>query len=273
MQTVHLGHTPAFPHPPGGWQTAQALAGLIASAGEPGFHQTAIACLNTALPLCWWSVYSLHAAHVPTLHLGGSYQAPDHTLQAFRFYADGPWRHDPTFDAARERLVQGGLALTHWHASEIPQRQRSGIYTRHALRERVSLVTLRAGGSLTAINLYRHDQQPAFADAELDLLGLLAPPLLACVDRHLRSLSAAPGPAPADPLEALPRREREVCERLLRGWTHEGVASDLAISAGTVKTYRDRAFERLGIHHRNELFALALRSVGRSGCAAGGLYP
>ncbi len=265
MQTVHLGESRPSPCSPGGWQAAQALAGLIGSAGEAGFDQTAIACLNTALPLCWWSVYSLHPAQAPTQHLGGSYHAPDHTQQAFRFYADGPWRHDPTFDAARERLAQGGLALTHWHASEIPQRHRSGIYTRHALRERVSLVTLPAGGSLTAINLYRQDAQPAFADAELELLSLLAPPLLACVDRHLRSASAVPAAAPAGPLDALPRREREVCERLLRGWTHEGVASDLAISAGTVKTYRDRAFERLGIHHRNELFALALRSVGQAG--------
>ena len=36
------------------------------------------------------------------------------------------------------------------------------------------------------------------------------------------------------------------------------MAVDLGISAGTVKTYRDRAFDRRGIHHRNELFALAL---------------
>lgn len=265
MQTVHLGRTAPSPAAPGAWQTAQALAGLIASAGEPGFDQTAIACLNTALPLCWWSVYSVHALRAPTLHLGGSYRATDHTHEAFRFYADGPWRHDPTFDAARERLAQGEMALTHWHASEIPKRQRSGIYTRHALRERVSLVTLRAGGSLTAINLYRHDAQPAFADTELDLLSLLAPPLLACVDRHLRSLAAAPVTALAGPLDALPRREREVCERLLRGWTHEGVARDLGISAGTVKTYRDRAFERLEIHHRNELFALVLRSTASGG--------
>ena len=60
----------------------------------------------------------------------------------------------------------------------------------------------------------------------------------------------------------LPRREREVCERLLMGWTYDGVAADLGLSAGTVKTYRDRAFERLGIHHRNELFALALAHQG-----------
>ena len=54
------------------------------------------------------------------------------------------------------------------------------------------------------------------------------------------------------------RREREVCERMLKGWTYEGIANDLGISAGTVKTFRDRAFDRLGIHHRNELFALVL---------------
>ena len=62
----------------------------------------------------------------------------------------------------------------------------------------------------------------------------------------------------ADPLKDLPKRESEVCKRPLRGWTYDGVAVDLGISAGTVKTYRDRAFARLGIHHRNELFALAL---------------
>lgn len=61
-----------------------------------------------------------------------------------------------------------------------------------------------------------------------------------------------------NPLKGLPKRESEVCMRLLRGWTYDGLAVDLGISAGTVETYCDRAFERLGIHHRNELFALAL---------------
>jgi len=37
---------------------------------------------------------------------------------------------------------------------------------------------------------------------------------------------------------------------------YEGIANDLGISSAIVKTFRDRAFDRLGIHHRNELFAL-----------------
>ena len=35
-----------------------------------------------------------------------------------------------------------------------------------------------------------------------------------------------------------------------------GIAADLGIKESTVKTYRNRAFDRLGIHFRSQLFAL-----------------
>lgn len=54
----------------------------------------------------------------------------------------------------------------------------------------------------------------------------------------------------------LTARELEVCLRLLRGMTQDGIAADLGLSAATVKTYRNRAFARLDIHHRHQLFAL-----------------
>ena len=53
-------------------------------------------------------------------------------------------------------------------------------------------------------------------------------------------------------------RELDVCARLLVGMTQDGIASDLSLSVPTVKTYRNRAFSRLGIHFRNELFALVM---------------
>jgi DNA-binding NarL/FixJ family response regulator len=37
--------------------------------------------------------------------------------------------------------------------------------------------------------------------------------------------------------------------------TQEGIANDLDLSVTTVKTYRNRAFGRLGIHFKSELFA------------------
>lgn len=57
---------------------------------------------------------------------------------------------------------------------------------------------------------------------------------------------------------ALTTRELAVCLRLLAGMTQDGIASDLGLAPTTVKTYRNRAFARLGIHFRNQLFALML---------------
>ncbi|WP_370590432.1 helix-turn-helix domain-containing protein [Xylophilus sp. ASV27] len=59
---------------------------------------------------------------------------------------------------------------------------------------------------------------------------------------------------------ALTQRERIVCVRMLRGLTLEGIASDLGLALPTVKTYRGRAFARLGIHFRNQLFARVLNA-------------
>jgi DNA-binding CsgD family transcriptional regulator len=142
---------------------------------------------------------------------------------------------------------------------------RQRIYARHGLMERVSLVCPETDGGVLAINLYRGDSQPSFDDDDMDTFRAWGAPLLATMQLHIRltaTINAAKQTAPAAScLQALPRREREVCDRLLRGWTYDGIAADLAISPGTVKTYRDRAFDRLGLHHRNELFALALREV------------
>jgi|GEM_PF-6119555 DNA-binding NarL/FixJ family response regulator len=56
---------------------------------------------------------------------------------------------------------------------------------------------------------------------------------------------------------ALTTQELQVCLRLL-GMTQKGLAADMGLALPTVKTCRDRAFGRLGIHFRSELFALML---------------
>jgi len=243
--------------------SATALAGVIACIGELDFATRGLERLNQALCLGWWSVYQLFDQGPPVMHLSASFGVADGTLESWQAYRSGLYRRDRTFAEAKDVLDGSGQALMHWHAHEMPAPQRAQIYTRHRLRERVSLIHADAQG-LLAVNVYRHEAHPRFNDGEVDLLRALGLPLLACVRRHLQDVAACAKAAPADEsgsvLDGLPRREREVCERLLRGWTHEGVAADLCLSPATVKTYRDRAFERLGIHHRNELFA---RAIGR----------
>ena len=197
-----------------------AVAKVIGCVGQRDFGVSMLNGLNDVLPLCWMSIYSLRVDRPPLFHGGASLRAPDRTTEAFHFYRQGIYLTDQTFDAAKEGLKSGEAAITHCHAREIPEKHRSGIYTRNGLRERASLVRMNDDGSLLAINLYRNERQASFRDADIDVLCRLGEPLFSCVNLHLRLSGAAEADESfrmMDPLKGLPKRESEVCKRLLRG--------------------------------------------------------
>lgn len=238
-------------------EAAGVLPGLIACIGDAQFGQRGIEQLARLLPLGWWTVYRVFDDAPPLLHFGGCLRPEDCVADAFGAYSDGLWRHDRALGGIRERVARGDAVLSHLHALELAPEHRRRVFQRHGLSERLSLSCEDAGGALLSVNLYRHESQAAFSDDERDTLQSLGPVLLSCVLRHL-ALRPQATPAIAA-FATLTKREREVCERLLRGWTHDGIAADLQLAPATVKTYRDRAFDRLGIRLRHELFALALQ--------------
>lgn len=244
------------------WPAQDALSGVVGTIGEPDFGATALAELNRWMPLAWWSVYTLFEDAPPVLHAHGIYGGvPNGTLESWQVYRASLYRRDATFVQARELAATGSTGLVHWDANEIPPEHRSAIYSRHDLRERLSIVTGTERQGLLAINLYRHLAQPALSADAIDAVGQMARPLVACVNRHitLRARQTIGSPL----LDRLTSREKEVCERLLKGWTQDGIAADLGLTPATVKTYRDRAFRRLSIRYRHELFALIAGPEGR----------
>ncbi|MDY0012496.1 MAG: helix-turn-helix transcriptional regulator [Rhodocyclaceae bacterium] len=56
-------------------------------------------------------------------------------------------------------------------------------------------------------------------------------------------------------------RERQVCARILFGLSVHGIALDLGVGEESVATYRKRAYLRLGIGSRHELFRLYIAAV------------
>jgi len=252
--------TPSAP----GHDVAGALVGCIA---RPDFAPRALAALNGALPVAWWTVYRVFDDQPPRLVAQASHAVPDIALDCWRIYRSGVYRDDTHFADACERAGRSGTraVMSHCLAGDFGRAHREQIYRAHSLSERLSLVSAEREGSgaLLAVNLYRHRAQPRFAPAELDRVLAFGSTLLAVVQRHIE-LGGTPQPPTQRLLQICPQlteRELAVCERLLRGVTFEGVAADLQISVPTAKTYRNRAFERLGIHHRNELFGLALQSA------------
>lgn len=240
--------------------TQRALAGLIGAIGDSGFAGGALEALNAPLQAASWSVYRVWRDRAPVLHCSASRGVADTTGDCFRAYQDGLYRRDRSFDRVDAAGAPGHVAVLHMRAEDAPNSDhRERIYRRHGVLERLSVAARDDDGSLLAVNLYHHEHQGPFSGVERERFEAIAPLLMATVKRHLALAERSPSAEPREALQracpALTARELDVCERLLRGWSHDGIAADLGLSVATVKTYRARAFERLGLHFRSELFA------------------
>jgi len=245
------------------------MAQAIGRLGEQGFATDLLPALTPLLPAASWSVYRTGLACPPALFLSASHGVPDTTRACWHAYLAGPYVRDRSLHSEAEGEGEGAsapLQLCHITAREVPQDHRACVYEAHGVAERVSIVEAEGPECIFAVNFYRHQHQRPFSDAQLGDFEAWSPALLALVRKHLQVSPPAPTPVPGpsqpawrERLQALhpglTERELDVCERLLRGYTQDGVAADLGLSLPTVKTYRNRAFARLGIHFRNELFA------------------
>lgn len=234
------------------------VPGLIPALGEKGFGEALLRSLRPSLPVGSFAIY--RTGPRPAIFCSASLGIPDTTRDCWRAYLSGPIRSDRTLRDERAAALRETLHLCHITAREVPPEHRAKVYEAHGVAERVSVVQEEGEGALFALNFYRHAHQRPLSDVQLADFGRVGALLMALArkhvalvprdDAHLRKLRALQ--------PALTARELEVCARLLKGMTQEGVAADLRIALPTVKTYRNRAFARLGIHFRSELFALML---------------
>lgn len=102
------------------------------------------------------------------------------------------------------------------------------------------------------ISLYQEDLMTVQPDQTLSrLVGRLA--LL-----HFDQLRKSDHPAL---LDVLSLRERAVCQGMLAGQKAEEIAAQIGVAPSTVVTYRKRAYGKLGISSRANLFALCREGV------------
>jgi len=233
---------------------------VVPALGDAGFGTCLLDAMAQALPVGSFSVY--RTGPRPAIFVSGSRGVPDTTRDCWRAYLSGPIRHDRTL----RDTGAPPMRVCHITAGEVPAEHRAKVYEVHGVVERVSVVEDEAAGDggLFAVNFYRHIHQRALSDAQIADFGAAGRLLMALARKHVALTCRDEGTALRERLlaqcPALTLREQEVCLRLLRGMTQEGIAADLGVALPTVKTYRNRAFARLGIHFRSELFA---RMLGR----------
>lgn len=88
------------------------------------------------------------------------------------------------------------------------------------------------------------------ANVALSILAKEGQPFLPLVDRIEHKLALR--------FPQLTARERQVCARTIAGWSAEQSAANLGIRPGTVITYRQRAYQRLGFRSAHDFLGLLL---------------
>ncbi|MBR9830288.1 MAG: LuxR family transcriptional regulator, partial [Oceanospirillales bacterium] len=103
------------------------------------------------------------------------------------------------------------------------------------------------------INLYRRDPgfDPRFDDVTFSRSVCALISILVSKHFELNQRLRLEGP-----LAFLSEREQQVCRAVLRGKKNEVIAAELDIAVSSIITYRKRAYEKLGISSRAQLFAL-----------------
>lgn len=228
---------------------------LTATLGTRGFPDALLKCLGQWAECQHFSVLRMAGQRPRLLAAGTRHPDAGLVLRCGQAYIERYFRHDPLFEPLRAAPGKVGHLLAQ-DIRYMPYRE--AIYLRHDMIERLSSLYLDEQGRPVLFNLYRHRDQGFFNDSELQICEALSPTLLQLLRAHL-ALSGLNRSEDQHLLRHCPEltvQELNVCSRLLRGMTHAGIAADLGIKESTVKTYRNRAFDRLGINFRSQLFAL-----------------
>jgi DNA-binding CsgD family transcriptional regulator len=169
---------------------------------------------------------------------------------------------DPIQDAYRAAPQLRDMALMRIRPADIAcAGYRHRFFEERGIIERISIVQ-RGEDSWRQMNVARHVSDGYFSDVELNALVGLACFLLPMLPHNRATVTSRQ--LTVDQIEErfgrrytnLTTREREVCARAAIGMTVEATALDLGIAKTSVLTYRQRAYQRLGVTSPYELSSL-----------------
>jgi DNA-binding CsgD family transcriptional regulator len=242
------------------------LDNVILSIGTPRFNEALFDTFERGLRVRQVALYRFGPADAPETLMAQDNRSDGCVHTLVHDYVGGYHRHDP-FRAHYRNCEVRRVEVENLTVKQIADTQYAQrLYVEPGIAGKLSLVLRRASDAL-CLSLYRDRKDRGFNNEDMGRIHRMKLDLAAALDRHL-SLTAEPPPASFDQLvqllaadprgRALSGRERTICARLLMGYSNEAIALELGISFHSVRTYRRRAYFKLGVTSQNELFSLVL---------------
>jgi DNA-binding CsgD family transcriptional regulator len=255
-----------------------AIALLVDEADSPDFERHYLNVLRrvVSFDLAMIAIYDGDHIRSP---IGGNlpYSVGDHVLET---YGKRTYGYSPFYQRHRRGLASGVYFMTELARSgrlrkptrnldvlEIDDREEVGYATVGWPRRLTELdIAIRLSSTQTAqVALYRTGGA-RFNPGEIDGLLGMRNTLIAIYGRFWRERQKRASPA-SDTLDgalrhlatgALSRREFETLRLVAEGLSAEAIAARLGVGRETVKTHKKRAYQKLGIGSRTDLFARLL---------------
>lgn len=249
-----------------------ALAGLVDSIGHERFGPALADYLHRLCGADHFAAFRLGQGQLSEVAACCIEPARTARDRVESYVNQGLWKHDPAMTEAQRCADGPAPTLIRVDFSDRSYTDlRPRVYPH--VRDRVLLCGRSAGG-VFGLSVLRADPHTPFATDAIEQLGRAAGMLVSLLGKHAEVCRGRPDVARAltalrdiedcvVAVSALPRREAEVCARILYGLSSVGIALDLSVSEETVKTYRKRAYQRLAIGSERELLTWYLARWSR----------
>lgn len=169
-------------------------------------------------------------------------------------YVDGWFREDPLFKRARA-MDDGECAVVRLESllPELGEKYVSMFFGAPGFRTKTAILVAQDSRRMI-LNLYLARDPRSVSSIPLDSVPTELYQLIGRIlATHFARLKPPEFPLP---LAVLSERERQVCLGMLAGQKAEAIAENIGISANSVVTYRQRAYQKLGISSRGQLFSI-----------------
>ena len=238
------------------------IAELVEAIGTDEFGTCLIRYLNDVCGADHFAIFQLGSDSMSALTFNSFDRSRHVAPMVERYIGDGLWREDPAVSVARSHLDTSFASLIRADLDdEGYSHLRPRVYP--LVRDRVVVCGRRESIDF-GLSVLRSQSNAQFGPGAIERLAGVSDTLLSTMAKHVSVLTARPNPAAAltDLAEIMkcvatrslmPRREVEVCARILYGMSTLGIALDIGVGEESVRTYRKRAYQRLRIGTGHEL--------------------
>lgn len=235
-----------------------ALCPLIDALGTPGFQRRLFVSVERMIGAGAAAVYAGAGATLRPV-LGDWEAGPGRLERHTREFAASYAPDDPAYRAFLEGVHARGVQAcltTAVARDELPHPGHRILMTEAGFSDRLVTLFPMAGGGWFSLHVLRCKEHGPLTDRMLAGFAQAAPVLGSLIGRHLRARALDLQSALAERCPQLTPRERRVCAGLLQGASAGELAARLGIGVASVRTYRKRAYRKLGVGGLPALFQL-----------------